>query len=517
MSITTIARMCLILALFAGLAGCAARPAQEASPPAAPSPGPTALLAAPATPQSARVRPAAFAGTWYPGDAETLRRTVDAMLAEAQPVDGAPLGLIVPHAGYLYSGQVAAMGFQQLTRGTYDVAVIVAADHAPPISNPVAVYPAGGFQTPLGVVEVDADLAAALMAADPRIVADPDAHEGEHVIEIELPFLQRVCPGCRIVPVLIGTEDETVIRALGDALARTLAGRRGVLIASTDLSHYPSDVDALAVDGETLSAIETGDPTAVRRAIAANMKKKIPNLLTCACSESAVLAVMHAAQQLGAETVTVLGYANSGDVAARDKTQVVGYGAVMLWHYEPPQLSTEQRIALLQMARSAIAGYLQEGRTPVVSVTDPVLLRPAAAFVTLTRGGQLRGCIGHMRADLPLYRVVQEMAVAAAVSDVRFPKLTSAELEQMRVEISVLSPLRRLTDVNAIQVGTHGLLIAKDGRQGVLLPQVPVQEGWNREAFLENLCLKAGLARGCWQEGAHLYSFTAIVFGEDEP
>ena len=114
----------------------------------------------------------------------------------------------MPHAGYAYSGQVAAVGFKQLAQGTYDVAVIIGADHAEPISDPIAVYPEGGFETPLGVVPVDADLAKALIAADPRIKADPAAHRGEHVVEIELPFLQRVCPGCRIVPVLIGTDDQ---------------------------------------------------------------------------------------------------------------------------------------------------------------------------------------------------------------------------------------------------------------------------------------------------------------------
>ena len=156
------------------------------------------------------------------------------------PIDGAPVALIVPHAGYTYSGQVAAAEFKQLAQGTYDVAVIIGADHAEPISDPIAVYPEGGFETPLGVVPVDADLAHALIAADPRIKADPAAHVGEHVIEIELPFLQRVCPGCRIVPVLIGTDDPAAVEALGNALAKVLPGRRAVMIASSDLSHYPA-------------------------------------------------------------------------------------------------------------------------------------------------------------------------------------------------------------------------------------------------------------------------------------
>ena len=150
-------------------------------------------------------------------------------------------------------------------------------------------------------------------------------------------------------------------------------------------------------------------------------------------------------------------------------------------------------------------------------MSDPVLDRPAGAFVTLTEKGELRGCIGHMTADAPLVRTIQEMAVAAAESDPRFPSLTPEELDQVKLEISVLSPLRRVTDPNAIRVGTDGLMIVKYGARGVFLPQVPVQEGWDRDAYLENLCLKAGLERGCWKENASLYSFTAIVFGENEP
>ena len=486
-------------------------------PQAAPAASSTTLPAQGSTETVATVRPAAFAGTWYPGNPDDLRSTVDNFLAAVKPIDGAPVALIVPHAGYAYSGQVAAAGFKQLAQGTYDVAVIIGADHAEPISDPIAVYPDGGFETPLGVVPVDTDLAQALIAADPRIKADPAAHAGEHVIEIELPFLQRVCPGCRIVPVLIGTDDPATVEALGNALAKVLPGRRAVMIASSDLSHYPAYADAVTVDRDTLNAIETGDPAAVRSTIASSMARGTGGLATCACGESAILAVMQAAKQLGADTVSVLRYANSGDVAGADKNQVVGYGAVMLWRSELPQLSAEQRTALLAAARAAIAEHLKTGQIPEASVSDPILNRPAGAFVTLTEKGELRGCIGHMTADAPLVRTIQEMAVAAAESDPRFPSLTPEELDQVKLEISVLSPLHRVTDLNAIRVGTDGLMIVKYGARGVFLPQVPVQEGWDRDAYLENLCLKAGLERGCWKENASLYSFTAIVFGENEP
>jgi AmmeMemoRadiSam system protein B/AmmeMemoRadiSam system protein A len=522
MRIHFVSRIFLMLLLLGAVSACAPpqiAPQAERTIPsqAAPAASSTGLPIPKSIETMATVRPAAFAGTWYPGDPDDIRSTVDNFLAATKLIDGAPVALIVPHAGYAYSGQVAAAGFKQLAQGTYDVAVIIGADHAEPISDPIAVYPDGGFETPLGVVPVDTDLAQALIAADSRIKADPAAHAGEHVVEIELPFLQRVCPGCRIVPVLIGTDDPATVAALGDTLAKVLPGRRAVMIASSDLSHYPAYADAVTVDRDTLNAIETGDPAAVRSTIASSMARGTGGLATCACGESAVLAVMQAAKQLGADTVSVLRYANSGDVAGADRNQVVGYGAVMFWRSELPQLSAEQRTALLAAARAAIAEHLKTDQIPEASVSDPILNRPAGAFVTLTEKGELRGCIGHMTADAPLVRTIQEMAVAAAESDPRFPSLTPEELDKVKLEISILSPVHSVTDLNAIRVGADGLMIVKYGARGVFLPQVPVQEGWDRDAYLENLCLKAGLERGCWKENASLYSFTAIVFGENEP
>jgi AmmeMemoRadiSam system protein B/AmmeMemoRadiSam system protein A len=454
---------------------------------------------------------------------------VDQMLGAVEPVDGVPLGLIVPHAGYTYSGPVAAVGFRQLQGGQYDVAVIIAADHQAPVSNPIAVWDEGGFQTPLGIVPVDVELARALIAADRRITADLAAHENEHVIEIELPFLQRVCPGCRIVPVLMGADDDETVRALAGALIKTLPGRRAVVIASSDLSHYPSYRDAQAVDGATLAAIETGDPTVVRSTIARSMSGKVANLVTCACGEGPIQVTMRVAKGLGADTVSLLRYVNSGDVPNGDKNQVVGYGAVMFWRYVLPDLSSKQKQALLDIARAAIVGYLKAGRIPDYKTDDPTLAlsgaegfdRLSGAFVTLKEKGELRGCIGHIEGDMPLYRVVQEMAVSAAVSDPRFARLKPEELSQVKIEISILSPLRRVTDPEPqsdgtlqVQVGVHGLLISKGGREGLLLPQVPVEQRWDRKQFLEGLCQKAGLSAGCWREGANLYAFTAVVFGE---
>ena len=469
-----------------------------------------------------RVRSAVVAGSWYPGDPTELAATIDELLAAVEPVDGVPVGLIAPHAGYAFSGPVAAVGFRQLQGAPLDVAVVVAPDHQPPLSNPISVWAEGGFETPLGVVPADVELAQALMEADPRITFDAAAHEGEHAIEIELPFLQRACPGCRVVPVLMGSDDEETVRALADALLKVLPGHRAVVIASSDLSHYPSYDDARTVDGATLAAIETGDPAQVRKTIAALMGAGFSNVVTCACGEGPLLVTMRVAQGLGADLVTVLQYANSGDAPRGDQSQVVGYGAAMFWRYEPPDLTEARRKELLALARTTIEEYLETGQIPDHQIDDAVLTRRSGAFVTLKEGGDpstglgagLRGCIGHTRADLPLYQAVQQMVVAAATEDPRFPPLQKEELAGVTIEISVLSPFRRVTDTQQIQIGTHGLMIFMDGRQGLFLPQVPVEQGWNLEEYLSNLCLKAGLPPDCQARQPTLYAFTAIVFGE---
>jgi len=497
----------------------------EAQPPGTPGPVTQAAVPTPLTPNPSQspaisgpenwIRLSAFAGTWYPAGRDALGRQVDALLAQIEPVDGAPIGLIAPHAGYAYSGAIAAASFKQLATGRYDVAVIIAADHQEPLSKPISVWAEGAFETPLGRVPVDIEMAHALMAADPRIKFDPAAHADEHPIEIELPFIQRVCPGCRIVPILMGTDDDETIQALVDALLEVLPGRRAVVIASSDLSHYPAYDDAETVDSATLGAIETGDGAAVRSAIAKSMASGVPHLATCACGEAPIVVMLRVAQGLGADTVTVLRYANSGDAPEGDKDQVVGYGAVMLSRYQPPNLSSQQQQTLLALARAAIVEQLKTGRIPDSKPDDPALRRQSAAFVTLKLRGELRGCIGHIWAEKPLYRLVEEMAIAAAVADPRFPALKTEELEQVSIEVSVLSPMHRVTDPDQVRVGADGLWILKSGHDGLLLPQVALEAGLTRERFLDAVCQKASLWTGCWREGAQLYTFTAQVFGEE--
>lgn len=186
-------------------------------------------------------------------------------------------------------------------------------------------------------------------------------------------------------------------------------------------------------------------------------------------------------------------------------------------HESPPAgaryLTDEEREELLRIARRAATTWLREGRVPEESPASEKLNAPGAAFVTLTEGGRLRGCIGYTEARAPLYRTVQECAVASATEDSRFLPVTAAEIGTVRIEISVLTPLLPILP-EEVDVGVHGLLVRRGGHRGLLLPQVPAEHGWDRETFLAQVCLKAGLPRDAWRKGAELFSFMAEVFGE---
>jgi len=500
---------------------------------AAPTVAPTPTVGAP-TPLAGEVRKAAAAGSFYTDDPQALAAQVDALLAEAEVATGhpRPIALIVPHAGYLFSGHVAAQAYKQIEGVDYEAIVVVGNNHYDPHFRRISVWAEGAFETPLGYARVDEELAAELLAADERILFDRNVHRREHSVEVQLPFLQRIYGDrLRFVPVIVGAPDPENCRVLAEALARVLSGRRALIIASSDLSHYPAYDDAVSSDRAILQAIVTMDPERFIGVREEMMGRSIPNLATCACGEGPVLTAMMAAKALGANRAAVLRYANSGDTPFGERSKVVGYGAVMFWRGEEgavqsklPEahellpiapLSVEDREALLELARATLERYLTLGDAPIVHPVEAGLWQKRAAFVTLEKEGELRGCIGELVGRRPLYLSVQWAALSAAVADPRFPPLTAEELPQIEIEISALTPLQEVRDVNEIEVGVHGLLIVKGKHQGVLLPQVPVEEGWDREQFLCGVCRKAGLPEDAWQEeDAHLYTFTAEVFRE---
>jgi AmmeMemoRadiSam system protein B len=270
------------------------------------------------------VRKPAVAGTWYPGNAAALASAVDAYLAGADPkgtaVGGDLTALIAPHAGLKYSGPVAAHAYALLRDRVFDVAVLVGPSHFAGFDG-VSVYAAGGFDTPYGIVPIDTECARAIAAATPVVHEQPAVHAREHSLEMQLPFLARVAPGVAIVPLLMGYQTPATAAALGDALAVALRGRKALLIASSDLSHYHDAATAAALDRVVIDCVTRFDPDALQAALSAKPDH--------ACGGGPMVAVMRAARAAGAQQARALAYADSGDVSG-DKSAVVGYLAAAI-------------------------------------------------------------------------------------------------------------------------------------------------------------------------------------------
>ena len=460
----------------------------------------------------APIREPAVAGSFYPADPAVLRAAVERMLREAAPPAGQPpTAIVAPHAGYAFSGQVAADAWRQAEGQRTELVVILGTNHTTAGFRRVALYPGDGFRTPLGIVPVDREAALELLRVDPDVVEDALPHAREHSVEVQLPFAQVLFPAARILPLVIGTPDPAMCQRLGAALAKVLHGRRALLVASSDLSHYPSASDASATDRRVLGAVVAMDAEAVRTTIAAEMARGVPGLVTCACGEGPILAAIAAARALGANRATLIRQASSADVPGGDRDRVVGYGALA---FAAGELDDGARAALLSRAREAIAGHLAKGHLPGPHGPSPGPSLRRGAFVTLTRRGELRGCIGRLWGGEPLEETVAAMAVEAAVHDDRFPPVTLAELGALRIEISVLSSPRPVAGAAEVVPGRDGVVLDKGGRRAVFLPQVAAEQGWGREEMLDHLCQKAWLPAGCWRDGASLSVFQAEVFAE---
>lgn len=453
---------------------------------------------------AADVKQPDMAGLFYPSDGAELRELVDGLIskaAEPPSIRGRLVALVAPHAGYGYSGHVAAHAYRALKGRGIKTVIIMASAHKADFAG-ASVYARGAFRTPLGDAPIDEGAAASLMDGNSGVRFNPDAYKGEHSIEVHLPFLQRsLAPGFRIVPVLMGRMDVAAYDSLAESITK-LAEREGVLlIASTDLSHYHSYDKALSMDSLVTVALERISESSLKQALSSGSAEL--------CGAYPTLMAIQVARRVGATRAALYKYANSGDVTG-DKASVVGYASAG-FYIDP--LTAEDKAELLALARKAITEALNNARLIDDIPRSPRLMADGAAFVSINREGRLRGCIGHAYAAVPLYASVVENAVKAAIADPRFPPMSQDELPGMRIEISILSTPTPI-DPKDVEVGRHGLIIMKAGATGLLLPQVPKEQGWNRQAYLEQVGIKAGLPADAWKGGARLLGFTADVFGE---
>lgn len=485
------------------------------------------------------IRPPAVAGQFYPENPESLTYEIDSLLEEAlvEPLPGDTVVLIVPHAGYVFSGWVAAYAYKTLVGKRFDTVILVGLCHRG--LKGVSVYDKGCFTTPLGDVEINSEMAKLIMDYVPDIIQPSlEAHAHEHSLEVQLPFLQRTLQNFKIVPILI--DEPELSPQLAQAIVHAIkkSKEKVLLIGSTDLTHYPQYEDAKKVDKATVEAILSLNPDKLDTVNQKWLTKDIPNLHCALCSEAAVKTVLSAATQLGANQATLLKSANSGDVPIGEKYQVVGYAAISITKTNgetnsPPayqeiepeaaahapesfHLDDSAKKELLLIARKTLIGCVNGKDISKIIYSHPQLKQHMGAFVTLHERGELRGCIGRFEPDMPVKDVVRDMTVAAALEDPRFSSVRPDELDDIKIEISVLTPRRKIHDISEIKVGTHGLYIKKGWYTGTLLPQVAVEHKWDTETFLYHTCTKAGLPPDAWQDkDTEIFVYTAIIFHEE--
>ncbi len=470
----------------------------------------------------AKVRDPAVAGTFYPANADELSAMVAAHLRDAgdiPAIDGELIALIVPHAGLVYSGGIAAHSYKLLQNSGFENVIICGPSHRFRFTG-VSVYGPGiEWKTPLGILPCQDDMCNKLLKKDQGIAIVAQAHKSEHCLEVQLPYLQTVLPDCHIVPIVLGFQDKTSTEHLAEALAEVSADGKSIMVASTDWQHYRPASEGHLMDSLGIDCLEHLDID--------RLEKYLKEGKVEMCGSAATIAILKAAVSRGANRVKLLKYGDSGDISG-DKNAVVGYVAAAVYKSSETEdssvpdeessyeLSDREREQLLGIARSSIREFLAGGKAPEFEVTGK-LADPGAAFVTLKRDGQLRGCIGHTVAREPLYKSISGCAIQAAVADPRFSPVESEELPKLHIEISVLTPLQEVKSLDEIEVGRDGLMIFYSRSRGLLLPQVASEYGWDRITFLEQTCRKAGLPKNAYREpDAVLYRFQAIVFGEKE-
>ncbi|MBF0511137.1 MAG: AmmeMemoRadiSam system protein B [Candidatus Omnitrophica bacterium] len=460
------------------------------------------------------------AGAFYSADAKELSDSIDnfEMSTSRVPSDRKVLIAIAPHAGYPYSGPVAAYTFKAIVRNHYKTVVVIGPSHYFPFDG-ISVWRSGGFKTPLGVLGIDEDFAQALLKESPDFKFSPGVFEREHSVEVEMPFLQKTFKDIRIVPILMGNPDPKICKDLAVALNKIIGTRDDVLVLiSSDMSHYYAYDEGNSMDAQALENIKALD---AKQFFEGCMSRKFEM-----CGFVPVTTALILARLRGLSHVEVLKHANSGD-ATGDKSRVVGYSSVIFYSgllgqekqgslEAIPALSKVQKQNLLQIAHQTLETFVKTGRVLDVEVKDERLKAIEGAFVTLRKHGALRGCIGNIIAQGPLNKTVRDMAVAAASQDPRFNPVVVDELKEIDIEISVLSVPRLVKDASEIELGRHGVIVSRGSRQGVFLPQVATETGWSKEEFLSELCSqKAGLAKDAWKDArTSLYVFTADVFAE---
>jgi len=466
------------------------------------------------------VKPCSGAGSWFPATAGALSDEVDRYLSSDTPdLPEHPVALIVPHAGYTYSGPVAGTAFSTLRDSGTRRVILLGVSHSTPLRG-ASVLRVDAYETPLGQIPVDPAARDALL--DCSVVIEQEAaHQGEHSVENQLPFLQRVLDDFSIVEVLVGElsarERDKLATVLND-----LMDDETVLVVSTDFTHYGPNFMYVPFGEPVSTNLQTLNDLALQEILQIDQpgwEEYLAKTGDTICGRNAVGLLLAVLQPWDDARGLRIAYDTSGRMTG-DWSNSVTYASIAFWR-EGTGLTEDEQQTLLRIARDSAATYLTDGTELEIDKSryelSPRLLAPGAAFVTLRKKEMLRGCIGHVVAMAPLYQSVAQNAIQAC-RDPRFTStpVTSAELPELTVEVSVLTPMRRLLDTSNAEVGRDGLMMVQGPMSGLLLPQVPVEQHWDREEFLSQTCYKAGLPPDAWRDqSTEIYRFSAQVFSAD--
>ena len=459
--------------------------------------------------QQKKVRKAVVAGQFYPGSKKGLETQVQEYLEKAEKVElGGPLrALVAPHAGYIYSGPIAAYAYKQIQK-PFKRVFIFASSHSADFDGLSVPAEYTHYATPLGEVPISPIVQELLQEEGVSYV--PEAHIA-HIIEVQLPFLQLLLEDFEIIPVITWRMNLEDIQRFGDLFSR-YADDDTLFIVSTDLSHYHPYDDAVRLDTSCVQALEQLDFQEV-----ANSEL---------CGKGAALILLEIAKKQGWQG-KILNYRNSGDTAG-DKDRVVGYSAIAYYSKIPSNLpeplSEEEQQMLLELAEATVELYVKENEVfePEADrfAEFPRLSESRGAFVTLKKQGQLRGCIGSLVGRQPLYVTVRDNAIKAAAEDPRFKPVTEDELAEITLSVSVLDvpqPLEVASPQEYLEKLTHqdGVILVNGRHSATYLPQV-----WEQipetEQFLSNLCMKGGARPDCWHDlDTQVYTYRAQEFGKE--
>ncbi len=466
-------------------------------------------------------------GMFYDSKPANLKKQIKFYLNNAETKelgkDEIIRGIIVPHAGYRYSGEIAAYAYKQIIDKKYDTIIILGVSHRYPLTN-ISIYPKGYYDIPLGSIYIDKQFVNEIKLFDKSIKFIPDAHKYEHSIEVQLPFLKYVVKNkFKIVPILVGRQNISKLRQLAAAVFKTIKNhpeKKVLIIASSDLSHYPRYRDANRVDKKTIELISKYKINELIKREKNVALSGVKYLVTYQCGIYPISAFLLLMKRLNVTKNIFLKYENSGNITG-EKERVVGYMSMMFTSKNHNQqsgffLTDDEKKYLLELSRKVLNSYVTNRKIPDFEITDEKLKQNCGAFVTLNKNNNLRGCIGYIEPIKPLYQSIIDNTINAAVNDPRFQNVSKEELDDIKIEISVLTPPHKVGSYNDIQIGKHGIILKKGFHTAVFLPQVAPEQGWDLETTLTHLSLKAGLDADAWKSGTEFEVFTAIVFSEDE-